>query len=563
MSRSIRALARTAAVLAVAMISAIQPGCAGCNERAPLEFVPADAVGVVVVPKLSTLLTDLRGLSANFRKSLLSGALIDRQAALLKNELGFDPDNPETLKKLGVDPEGGLALFFGAKGEVGIVLPMVEQKALDGTLRRQLSRILRGDALYKPGQSRGVKLTTVSTHSKKRVGAWAFVGKHVVIGGSSHGGAAELVGRLCKLERSMKKDNATFAAARKQVGDADIFGYLDGNGARGAMGFQAEQALAGASGWTKQFIAERKQTGEAALRFFQGLAVGLTPSTSGLELAAYYAAPKERVAALREVFSGVGDAVPFGKLIAPDALVVARGSLNAKKLLERAVEILPSHTRKRIYGRLERMAREDDFSLEKDVLPLLAGRFAAAVYPPSSQSVQQLLRGTLSLAQLAPAVFIAQISDPKRAGELLVRLERFLVLRGAEVRVRGEGARRVFTVERGGRPVASWTATPKLFVLASGGRLEKTIELAEKGGENVLAHLQSKAAKAALKEDEGLLFSANMAKIGEALRAMDLGLEGKVLLAPVQGTLGRFKEITFTAAIAEEGLLAKLAVVLQ
>jgi hypothetical protein len=446
---------------------------------------------------------------------------------------------------------------------VGLVLPVADQKALDGFLRRQLSKLLRGDATYGPAENRGVKLTAVAARGKPAVGAWAFVDKHAVLGGNGRGGADEIVGRSCKLERSMSKDNPTFAAAQKQLGKVDLLAYLDGAGVRRAMDLRTERALAGADGWAKRFVAERKKTGDAALSYFQGLAIGVVPGAQGVELSAYYAAPAARLAALRGIFSGKGSAVPFGKLIGPDALVIARASVDFKKLLDRAVELLPTDARQRIYDRLARMEREESFSLEKDLLSVLSGRFALAVYAPSAESVLQVVRGVIPTGQLAPAAFIAQIEDPKRAEALLVRLERLLVMRGAAITVRAEGDHRVYTLAHNGAPVASFTATKKLFVLGTAGRLAKTVELAEKGGENVLAHLDSAAAKAALKEDEGVLLTVNMGKIADTVKNMDLGMETKLMLAPVLGTLGRFKELTFTAGVVDAGILARLAVVLQ
>ena len=556
----------TAATLAAALTvigALLSSGCAGCSSKESLGYVPHDAPMVVVVPKVSSALEHLKGLVGKFKKGLLSSALLSKPRDAIKGEFDIDLENPSSLKKHGIDPNRALVIGTSQEKMLSLIFGITDEAAFDKYVRQQVGKRLSGGATFKVKDLSGVKVTLVMLEGRESpVAAWTFAKKLVIVAGGKSGDPGAYVAKLTKLEKSIA-DNPGFKHVRKRIGKQDVVVYFDGGGLRGAARKESEKALQEASDWMKKYIKERQKTSDAVLSYFKGGGFGVRISANEVALRGYYAAPGEKAKQLAAILRGRGDAPDFGKVIGPDALVVGRMSLDIKKLMERALELMPTRRRKRIFRRTKWLEREHNINIDKDLLPLFAGRFAGALYAPKASALRSPPRSPAELTEALPSVLMAQISDEKKAAELLTRLERFLVMKGLDVRPKTVGKRKIYTLEIEGTPIVSWTLAKKMVVLATAKRMDPTLKLIDDGGDNVLGQVQSKAAKRALAADDGIVLNANLGKIVDLGRGFDLGMELKLMLAPVMSTLDRFKDVTLSFEVEEDGITAELAVLLD
>jgi len=558
-SLSVRAsLLRRACALLAAMAL---PGCSGCAGRDPLAYVPHDAVTVFVVPEVEESLEHLDALLDKLGGGLLSGPLLRQPLATVRRELGFDPRKPQTLRDKGFDPGGGLAVAFSDDLAV-LVVAIADTKAVDRTLRQQANKLLRGGAVVQQTKIGGVQVHIVTEEGQGApLGAWTFVKRHVIAGAGRAGKVAEVIARLAQAKHPLTK-NKRFAALRDELGTVDALVYVDQAGARKAAALQSRRAIRRASPWLKKHLLRQQRLGERALSYFGGAALGLRLDSRTVRLKAVYSAPAERAQAIRRLLVGRGDSPGLGKLIGPDALAMTRVALDLKHLLDQAIEVLPARRKRRLYRQIEQMERENNFSLDKDALTLLGGRYAAAVYPPPRGALERRPQSARDVARVLPMAAIAQVRDVKRAQDLLARLERFLVLRGLDVRPSTRGDRKIYTLESEGRPLASWTLTDGLLVVGTGKRLMATLALIDGGGESAIDKLRTKAARRALKRDDGLMLDVDVGKIARALQRLEVGMEAKLLLSTVLGALSKLGSITLWIAPGGPGLLGELSVTL-
>ena len=137
------------AVVAALAVAASIPGCSGCKGKAPLAYVPKDAVAVVVVPGIQTAVKALGQLIDRFKDEAPVKAAMDRKRQQMVKELGFDPEKPETMKAKGFDPGKGVVFSLASDGESSaIVLGVSDQKALEKYLRETANKMLGGRATF-------------------------------------------------------------------------------------------------------------------------------------------------------------------------------------------------------------------------------------------------------------------------------------------------------------------------------------------------------------------------------------------------------------------------------
>jgi hypothetical protein len=554
----------TAGVAALVLIAgATIPGCAGCRGKAPLNYVPQDALGVLVVPSIGQAIRDSKLLLDKFRDQGVVKAGIDQAKEQVVKGLGFDPENPESLKSKGINPDGGLVASMGSDGKsVGIAFGVEDPKTLEKFLREVAGKVTGGTATFQEKDFGGTKVTLLTFQGANEPrAAWGYVGKHVIICPSAKDGKlGEYVAQLAKLEGNIKA-NKTFALLQNKIGKHHVMVYVDGPATKKHQAARAEERLKGASEWMKKFVKEQQEAADGFLAYFQGGALALRVSAEGITTRGYMAVPSEKGKTIREIFKGAGDSVDFGKYVGPDALVVGRFSLDAKKLMDRLLEVAPPFAKRQAYSGIERMERELKLSLEKDVFALLSGRYAGAMFAPSADAIKAgPPRGMSDVIRFMPLVGMAQIADPAKAAELLTKLERVLVMGQIDVKTKTEGDRKVYTIENDGRILVGWTVVKNVAVVGTGDRLAKTVALISGGGDNVLSTVDSSRAKGLLKSDDGLVFYYNIAKTTDVLRAMDLPAEVKAILAGVLTTISKFSDVTLAGEVEEEGVLGEVTV---
>lgn len=561
--RTIRSLVLTVAAAGAVLAAASIPGCSGCSGKAPLNYVPQDATVVLVVPGLSASLRESKNLLDKFRDQELVKRGLDASKDQLVKELGFDPEKPETLKTKGIDPDAGLVASLSADGKSGsIVFGVDDAKTLEKFLRELATKALGGSATFQEKDFNGVKATLLLRQgSDTPVAAWAHVAKQVIICPyAKEGKVGEYVATIAKLDANIK-GNKTFAAVKSKVGKHHVLIYADGDALKKRMAADTEERMRTASDWMKKYIREKQETTDNFMAYFRGGAISLHLSVQGVTLRGYMAMSAEKGKAIREVFKGAGEAPAFGKYVGADALAVGRFSLDAKKLMDRVLEAVHPNDKRGVYSELERAERETKLNVEKDVLPLFAGRFAGALFAPSADAIKAgPPRGMAQVIQFLPAVGMAQVTDGKKAAELLAKLERFMVLGRIEVRTKTDGDRKTYSLEDNGRVLVSWTVVKDLAVVATGDRLDKTLTLINKGGDNVLGQVDSSRAKSLLKSDDGIVFYYNLAKTADVIRGMELPAEVKALLSTGISTIAKFSDVTLDFDVEEDGVLGELAV---
>lgn len=565
-----RQLKRTVTVVVVAGIAAVvagEVGCAGCRGKAPLAYVPQDAVVVVLVSSVNDAVKGLVKLTEKFQDEAPVKAAVEKNKSQLIKELGFDPEKPESMKAKGFDPGRGMAISVGSDGaSVAVVLGVEDKQALEKFLRETINKYAGGRATFKEKEVGGLKATLLVMQGEEEPrAAWVYHKGHLVMCPKSKDGkVAEYAVKLTAQESSIK-DNKTFGAVQDKLGKHQAMVYVDGASLKKMTTTRTAERLKTASDWMKESIQRDKETLDAALAYLTGAGLALELSGKGVILRGYASIPEEKGKAIREILSGKGDSPDFGELIGPDALAVGRISLDLKKLMDRILEMTPPATKRRLYRDLDRLERETKISFERDVLGLLAGRYAAAFFAPTTAALKQgfsLHRPQDALGALS-LVGMAQVTDTKKAADLLATAERMMTGNGMDVRVKSEGDTRIYFVGPPESPMVSWTVHNEVLVVATGDRLAKTLSLMRKGGDNVLGEIDSSRAKKLFKRDDGIVLYYNLSKTADAIRGLNLPSELKLILSSVTSTLAKFADVTWTVEPEDNGMLGELSVRLK
>jgi hypothetical protein len=570
MAKRIRVLAsrtplrkdRIAAGLIV-VACAVAPGCSGCKGKAPLNYVPQDAAVVLVVPGVGQALTDAKLLLDKFRDQTPVKMGLEAGKAQVVKELGFDPENPESMKTKGIDPSGGLVASLGSDGKsVAIAFGVEDQKLLEKLLRELAGKMTGGAATFVEKDVGGARMTLLQLPGGNDPrAAWTYVGKHIVIcPAAKDGKVADYLAQVTKLEANIKR-NKTFSAVESKIGKYHALVYADGAGAKKMQAARNEERLKGASEWMRKYIKERQDATDGFMAYFEGGALALRLSAEGATLRGYTAIPSDKGKTIREIFKGTGDAVDLAKFIGPDALAVGRFSIDGKKLMDRMLELMPPAAKRGFYAGVERIERDLKLSVEKDVLALLAGRYAGAVFAPPADAIKAgPPRGMSDAVRFLSLVGMAQVTDTQKAADLLVKLERMMVMAHVDVKTRTEGDRKVYSIDSDGRTLVAWTVVKNVVVVGTGDRLAKTVALVTGGGDNVLSTVDSSRAKSLLKSPEGIVLYYNVAKTADTVRAMDLPAELKAILSTALTTVSKFSDVTVSWEVEDEGVLGELAV---
>lgn len=531
-------------------------GCSGCESKAPLGFVPESSLVVVEVPSLGGAVRHALDLIGAFKMGPLANSLISSRKADLERQLGFDIEKPDSYRQKGLDPKAGLVVSLSNESMVSVVMPVLDGATVDKFLRDLLTRQLSGKIVFKDEAKEGVKLTLVTRDNGPALAGWTIVKKHLLIGGGPGDVAAHLIG-LTKQNKSIR-DNPRFLQIHKRLGRYDTLLYVDGEAAKKRLQARFDAQLKDASEFRRERLRERNDLSKGILSYLEAWGLAVRASAKSLSVRTFLAVPEARAKVLKQVFSGRGKSPEFGKFVQADALVVARASLRFKILFDRALDLVSPRTKRGIYRSLERFERRNNLSIEKDLLSLLAGRYAFALFAPPAAALQQPPRDPTEIARALQGAFFAQVTDAKKASELLNRLERFLIMARQDVRTQTVGDRKVFTIEKAGQPMLRWTLHRDTLVVASAARLEATIKLMEQGGKNVIGEMRSSRAKGLLRDGDGNVLYQDLSKMVDAARAVNLPASAKLLVSPVLSALGKFDDLAVSFAAEGQGVGAEL-----
>jgi len=564
MTRLKQLIGVVAAVAALTVTASI-PACSGCGSKAPLSYVPQDAVFVALIPSVHDAIKGIGSLTEKFKDEGPVRAAYEKNKQEMVKELGFDPEKPATMKAKGLDPSRGLVVSVGVDGEsAAIVIGALDQKALEKYLRETANKMTGGRATFQEKKVSGLSATLLVLQGEQEPKmAWVYHKGHVIFcPRSKDGKVAEYAAKLASQGSSIK-DNKTFSRLQGKIGKHQAMFYVDGPSAKKMLAAKAEERLKTASQWMKESIQKDRESMDAALAYLDGAAFGVELSGKGAALRVYTAMPGGKAKVVREILSGQGDAPEFGEFIGPDALAVARFSLNPTKLMESVLELSPL-MKNRLYADLDKLERHTRIDFKKDVLGLFSGRFAMALFGPNSTALKQLSlhRPQAALAALS-AVGMAQVTDGKKATEMLGKLDRMLTGGGIDVRSKTEGNARIYFIGSAAAPLVSWTVAKEVALVATGDRMAKTLSLMTKGGDNVLGEIDNSRAKKLFKADDGDVFYYNLSKTADTIRGLSLPAEVKLMLSSVTATLSKFADVTWTLEPEDTGVLSELAIRLK
>ncbi len=556
-------------VIGVALVAGVivgsSLGCGGgCKgSQVPLQYVAHDALVVIEIPSISRGMRHALAFIDRFKQGPLVKTLFATKKALLAKQLGFAIDKPDAYRAKGIEPKVGVAIALKRDGMITVAMPVGKVEALDQYLRELLTKQLPGSVVFKDKEQDGLKMTLVShgTAAGAIRGGWTFQEKHLLVAIGQGDVTKTLVG-VTKLKKTAK-DNATLQRLRKRLGSTDIMLYVDGEAARARLEERFEERVKEASEWARNRLRGEKALAEGVLSYVEGWAAGIELRQKMLSLRSSLAMPEAKAKVLSSILSGKGDAPEVGKFIGPDALVIARCSLQLKLLIDRALELIPARAKRQLYRQLERFERRNNINIEKSLLALLAGRYGFALFAPTAEALQQPPTSLAEAAQMLQMALFVQVTDETKTAEMLQRLERFLVMAREDVRTRTHNQRKVYTLERSGKPIVSWTLAKKMLVVASNERLAPTLKLISSGGPNALGEIRSSRAKSLLRDGNGNVLYQDLRKALDTVRTVNLPTRVKLLLTPILGSLATFDNLTLGLVAEAQGLYGELVVNLQ
>lgn len=560
MVRIRRTVARNLSLIALSGIS-IGMGCS--SSKAPLDYVPYDAAVVMVVPSVQKSVSHIKKLLKNFDDGSLAGTLLGQQKAAIVKQLGFDPENAESMKKIGVDPAQGFVLSATADGEVAIVLTTIDKAKFEAYLKGQLKKHLNEDISHKETTVSGTTSTILFKPGEeaKPIAAWSSVKKHFIFCvDAEKRKPAHYLATLTKLKKTIEK-NETFKKLKGKIGKHDLLLYVDAAAVKKQAKKKREEALTKASDWMKKYIKEKQETQDKFLAYFDGLVVGMELSEKSAAIRAYVSIPLAQGKAIHEVFKGTGKASDFGKFIGPEAIALARLSLNLNALMDKVIEMTPDAKKGRLQKNADKIKAATELDLKKDILGAFAGRYAFALYPP--KSVGDLVKGRPNpqdILSAIPAALLVQMVSAKKANTLMKKLADLAQKGGVPLQMKAEDGAQIYSLGIPAAATLKWALVKDLLVIANGEQFAATLKRIKSGGGNVLDKIKTTRAKGLLKKDDGILLYFSYATAHAMLTKADLPNSMKMMLQAALGPLSKFQDMVLSLEVQDEGFLSEFAV---
>ncbi len=554
--------------LIVFALAGTLPACSGCRGKEPLAYVPEDSAVVVVMPSLEKSVDGIKKFIDHFREIGPVSIGISRAKAMLNHEIGFDPEDVESIKKKGFDPSQGIAFSLANDGEsMSVVLGVSDKDALDKYLREMANKAMRGNADFSEKNVNGQSVTLLALKGAQapKVG-WVFVKKQLIIGlHAKDNKVGEYVTKLTSLDKTIK-DNKQFSDHKEKMGEHLVMVYFNGATIKKLAPEKSAQRIKEASSdWLKEVYKKRRQKEEKFLSYFDGATFGLAVSEKGIAVRGYYLFPSEKGKEILELIKGEGEGPDFSEYIGPDALAVGRFSLNPKRLFQKLKKIASPKDKEDMKRDIEKFESETHLNVEKDILNLLSGRFAIAVYPPNTKELGGggfSIRNPMSLLKIIRAVAMAQLGNTQKAVDIFSALEGLLQKAGIPVKAKTQGEQKIYSYgPEGGETMVSWAVSKKkgVLLLGTSQNIEATLKLIDKGGDNVLDQIEDSTAKKLLKAEDSIVFHYNLAKTVDMVRGLDLPGELKLMLSSVTSLLGKLTDFMLAIEPDSEGLFFEMA----
>jgi|GEM_PF-4315742 hypothetical protein len=559
MARKIRAVVLYVLLLGLSGIV----GCGGCGSKAPLGYVPYDAAAVMVVPSVKKSFDHMKKLLNNFDDGGIASTLLGQKKAEIVDQLGFDPENADSLKKIGVDPSQGLVVSVTALGEVAIVLTTADKAKFEAYLKAQLKKHLNDEISVKETTVSGVTSTVLFKPGEeaKPVAAWSVVKKHFIFCiDADKRKPAHYLAQLTKLKKTIATNKA-FNKLKGKIGKHDLLFYVSAEAIKKQTAKKREEKLAKASDWMKKYIKEKQETEEKVMAYFEALVFGVELSGKSAAIRAYVAIPPEKGKAIHAVLKGVGKASDFGKFIGPDAIALARFSLNLNNLMDKVIELSPDARKGKLTKNADKIKEATKLDLKKDILGAFAGRYAFALYPPSS--LGKLIKPNArpkDILSAIPAALLVQMASAEKATKLMAKLTDLAQQGGVPLQMKAEKDAKIYSIGVPGGALIEWVLVKDLLVVASGEQLAKTLKLIKSGGGNVLDKIKTTRAKGLLKKDDGILLYFSYSTVHKMLTEAELPSQLKMMLAAALGPLAKFRDMVLSMEVNDDGFLTEFAV---
>jgi hypothetical protein len=422
-----------------AALALLAAGCGRCGRPAaapPERWLPDDARGALVLPKLGEAASQLSAL-LHTALSVPAAAGLSEPWAALRTQLGFDPLDPAGLAGAGLDPERGAAAAATPAGPVLLVLPLADADRLDALLTR-LARERLGAAVREEAGAGAARVVQIRRAAGQPPAlAWAVLPGAALVA-SGPGCAAAVADAAARPESASLLASAPFAAAR---------------GALGA-GLSAIAFAPGAS-----LAADLPPARD-------GAAIGLRAGGGGLLLRAALLLPPARAEVWREVAGGEGAAAAGQEELArlPAGLFAAgRFGGDPAALARRVSYALPPEAA----ARLARARLDLVGDLAAHLAPgAAAGLWLAPGFDPAAFSggVAAAARDPFRLVHLAGLV---RVRDREKLRAGLERLARAGPALGARISSRPIAGGGAWSARVGGGQV-SWALEGERLFFAGG-----------------------------------------------------------------------------------------------
>lgn len=522
--------------------------CRGCGDRGPeslLELVSPTAA-VVHIPDLAKF---SRGSDAFVSRITRKSAVLSNSAKeRVRNQLGFNPFDPEQWSQAGIAPEGGMVMFTEGTTPVSIVAVQVTDKA---RFEKALAAFIKHvDGADKVSEERrdGITLKTIGRPFGDQVVPvvyWAHLPGAVLL--TQDSGRDSLVAALKRIRapapdgpRPSLANDPDYAAAMQKL-------------PAGLLTFRAlgESAALMSSTPTDAPI--------------QQIAASLQLSAKGLSSNIFLQVQTQGDGLQGAL--GNQPALPLTSRVPPDAVIVAAThgaqaqGLQALRTIE-PIQNLLNET-------IARIESGTGVSVEEDALPTFAGPLTLSVHLNDVGSLPQRLQ-TRNLAVVLDVVHFAvtaALKDPEAMKQALDKSQAALAQRGVPLRKRTVdvgGASAVIYEHDRPDPKLAWGVWKDLYIYAAGsGRIDKTLSFLAHNGSTLPQELAEGPAGSLGKEPGAALVVVRGGKLAEATSQVNLGAAVTALLGAVVELVRTTGDVALSVQPHKEGLKIQVNQVIQ